>query len=260
MPVPYSAEELRAATLELVARNGLRSCYIRPIVNRGYGQMGLNPLEAPVDVTIACWEWGAYLGEEGKRDGVRAKVSSWQAHQRRLADPPREGLRAVPQQRAREGGVAEGRLRGGDPARPARPRVRGHRRERLHRARRGDRDPRTAQLDPRRDRAAIDHPDRAGPRLHGRGARRRPRRDVPRRRGVPDRDRGRAGARARDRRPPDRDRQAGRGDAGPGGGLRRRCPRPHRELPRVARRGRGQALQTPTGEAADAESADHAAG
>ena len=77
MPVPYSAEELRAATLELVARNGLRSCYIRPIVNRGYGQMGLNPLDAPVDVTIACWEWGAYLGEDGLRNGIRAKVSSW---------------------------------------------------------------------------------------------------------------------------------------------------------------------------------------
>jgi branched-chain amino acid aminotransferase len=77
MPVPYSLQQLRAATLELVARNGLRSCYIRPIVNRGYGQMGLNPLEAPVDVTIACWEWGAYLGEDGKRDGVRAKVASW---------------------------------------------------------------------------------------------------------------------------------------------------------------------------------------
>src|SRR5712691_10975880 len=77
MPVPYSAEELRAATLELVARNGLRSCYIRPLVNRGYGQMGLNPLDAPLDVTIACWEWGVYLGEEGQRNGVRAKVSSW---------------------------------------------------------------------------------------------------------------------------------------------------------------------------------------
>jgi branched-chain amino acid aminotransferase len=77
MPVPYGVEELRAATLELVARNGLRSCYIRPLVNRGYGQMGLNPLDAPVDVTIACWEWGAYLGEEGKQRGVRAKVSSW---------------------------------------------------------------------------------------------------------------------------------------------------------------------------------------
>jgi branched-chain amino acid aminotransferase len=77
MDIPFSPEQLRAATLELVARNGLRSCYIRPIVYRGYGTMGLNPLEAPVDVTIACWEWGSYLGEEGKRDGVRAHVSSW---------------------------------------------------------------------------------------------------------------------------------------------------------------------------------------
>ncbi len=78
MPVPYSADEIRAATRELVARNGLSSCYIRPIVYRGYGQMGLNPLDAPVDVTIACWEWAAYLGEQGKRDGIRAKVSSWE--------------------------------------------------------------------------------------------------------------------------------------------------------------------------------------
>jgi branched-chain amino acid aminotransferase len=77
MPVPFTAEQLRAASVELVARNGLASCYIRPIVYRGYGQMGLNPLEAEVEVVIACWEWGAYLGEEGKRDGVRAKVSSW---------------------------------------------------------------------------------------------------------------------------------------------------------------------------------------
>jgi branched-chain amino acid aminotransferase len=77
MPIPYTLEELRVATHELIARNGLRSCYIRPIVFRGYGQMGLNPLEAPVDVSIAVWEWGAYLGEEGKRRGIRAKVSSW---------------------------------------------------------------------------------------------------------------------------------------------------------------------------------------
>jgi branched-chain amino acid aminotransferase len=77
MPVPYSAEELRSATLELVSRNGLRSCYIRPIAFRGYGTMGLNPVDARVDVTIACWEWGVYLGEEGASKGVRAKVSSW---------------------------------------------------------------------------------------------------------------------------------------------------------------------------------------
>ena len=77
MPVPFSADQLRSATLEVVARNGLRSCYLRPLVHRGYGQMGLNPLEAPVEVSIACWEWGSYLGDEGKERGVRAKVSSW---------------------------------------------------------------------------------------------------------------------------------------------------------------------------------------
>jgi branched-chain amino acid aminotransferase len=77
MPIPYEREELRRATHELIVRNGLRSCYIRPLVFRGYGQMGLFPLEAPVDVVIAVWEWGSYLGEEGKRTGIRAKVSSW---------------------------------------------------------------------------------------------------------------------------------------------------------------------------------------
>jgi branched-chain amino acid aminotransferase len=77
MPMPFDTAALRAATHELIGRNGLRSCYIRPIVFRGYGQMGLNPLDAPVDVSIAVWEWGAYLGEEGKRSGIRAKVSSW---------------------------------------------------------------------------------------------------------------------------------------------------------------------------------------
>jgi branched-chain amino acid aminotransferase len=77
MDIPFSPEQIRAATLELVARNGLRSCYIRPIAYRGYGTMGLNPLDAAVDVTIACWEWGVYLGEEGASKGVRAKISSW---------------------------------------------------------------------------------------------------------------------------------------------------------------------------------------
>jgi len=77
MPVPYTVEELRAATLELVARNGLRECYIRPLVYRGYGTMGLNPVDAKVDVTIACWEWGSYHGDDGVRNGVRAMTSSW---------------------------------------------------------------------------------------------------------------------------------------------------------------------------------------
>ena len=77
MPIPYALEELRSATHELIAANELRECYVRPIVFRGYGQMGLYPLDAPVEVSIAAWEWPTYLGEEGKRDGVRAKIASW---------------------------------------------------------------------------------------------------------------------------------------------------------------------------------------
>ncbi len=77
MEIPYTVEEMQSATRELIVRNGLKHCYIRPIAMRGYGVMGLNPLEAPVDVVIAVWPWGAYLGEEGKAAGIRAKVSSW---------------------------------------------------------------------------------------------------------------------------------------------------------------------------------------
>jgi branched-chain amino acid aminotransferase len=77
MDIPYSKEEIRAATHEVIARSGLKSCYIRPLVYRGAGPMGLYPLDCPVDVCIAVWEWGAYLGDEGKQRGVRGKVSSW---------------------------------------------------------------------------------------------------------------------------------------------------------------------------------------
>jgi branched-chain amino acid aminotransferase len=77
MPLPYSREELRSAIHQVIAANGLGACYIRPIAMRGYGTMGLFPLEAPVDVAVAAWEWGAYLGEDGLRTGIRAKVSSW---------------------------------------------------------------------------------------------------------------------------------------------------------------------------------------
>ena len=75
--LPYSVGELREATHQLIRRNGLESCYIRPIAFRGYGEMGLYAQAAPIDVAIAVWTWGAYLGEEGKREGVRAKISTW---------------------------------------------------------------------------------------------------------------------------------------------------------------------------------------
>jgi branched-chain amino acid aminotransferase len=77
LPLPYQLETLREATHELIRRNELRSCYIRPLAFRGYGEMGLYATSAPVETMIAVWSWGAYLGEEGKREGVRAKVSSW---------------------------------------------------------------------------------------------------------------------------------------------------------------------------------------
>jgi branched-chain amino acid aminotransferase len=77
MELPYSAEQIGEATRELIRRNGLRSCYIRPLAFRGYGEMGLYAKTAPIEVIIAVWPWGAYLGEEGKKKGIRAKVSSW---------------------------------------------------------------------------------------------------------------------------------------------------------------------------------------
>jgi branched-chain amino acid aminotransferase len=77
MDLPYSVEELVRATKELIAANKLPACYIRPIVYRGYGVMGLDPLPAPVAATIAVWPWDSYLGEESLRDGVDAGISSW---------------------------------------------------------------------------------------------------------------------------------------------------------------------------------------
>jgi branched-chain amino acid aminotransferase len=77
IPIPYTLEELRTATHELIAANELHECYIRPIVFRGMGAMGLYPLDCDVEVSIAAWPWGAYLGEESRSQGVRAKVATW---------------------------------------------------------------------------------------------------------------------------------------------------------------------------------------
>jgi branched-chain amino acid aminotransferase len=77
LDLPYSAEELRLATHELIRRNGLGPCYIRPLAFRGYGSLGLYATDAPVEVIIAAFPWGVYLGEDGNEHGIRAKVSSW---------------------------------------------------------------------------------------------------------------------------------------------------------------------------------------
>ncbi|MCU0411081.1 MAG: branched-chain amino acid transaminase [Bacteroidetes bacterium] len=75
--VPYSVDQLTSAVLETIRANKLASCYIRPLVYRGYAEMGLNPLGCPVDVMVAVWEWGAYLGAESIEQGIDACVSSW---------------------------------------------------------------------------------------------------------------------------------------------------------------------------------------
>jgi branched-chain amino acid aminotransferase len=77
MDIPYSTEALADAVKETIRANDLRACYIRPLVIRGYGEMGVNPLNAPVNVIVAVWPWGAYLGENALEQGVRVKISSW---------------------------------------------------------------------------------------------------------------------------------------------------------------------------------------
>ena len=89
--IPYAPEALIEATKETVRVNGLDACYIRPIVYLGYGEMGLNPLPARVNVSIAVWPWGAYLGEESLTAGVRMKVSSWRRHDPNVIPPAAKG-------------------------------------------------------------------------------------------------------------------------------------------------------------------------
>ncbi|MDQ3310896.1 MAG: branched-chain amino acid transaminase [Actinomycetota bacterium] len=87
MTIPYSVDELVAATKATVAATGLPSCYVRPIAYYGYGEMGLNTLPCSVDVAIACWPWGAYLGDDAVEKGVRMKISSWTRHDHNTMPP-----------------------------------------------------------------------------------------------------------------------------------------------------------------------------
>jgi branched-chain amino acid aminotransferase len=77
MEVPYSLEDLRAATHEVVGASGLSACYIRPIAFYGYGELGVSTAGNPVETVIMCWPWGAYLGEDALARGITAKISSW---------------------------------------------------------------------------------------------------------------------------------------------------------------------------------------
>jgi len=87
MPMPYSVDELVQAVKDTVRSTGLPACYIRPIAYYGYGEMGLNTLPCSVDVAVACWPWGAYLGDDSLTNGVRMKISSWARHDHNIMPP-----------------------------------------------------------------------------------------------------------------------------------------------------------------------------
>lgn len=91
MDIPFTIEEITNATKDIIRDNNLESGYIRPIVYLGYGEMGLNPLACPVSVAIAAWPWGAYLGDEGTKNGIRLKISSWQRHAPNAMPPAAKG-------------------------------------------------------------------------------------------------------------------------------------------------------------------------
>ena len=77
MTIPYNLEQINEACRELIRVNGFEEAYLRPIVYRGYGSLGVDPTDCPIDVAILCWEWGAYLGPKALEEGVDVRVSSW---------------------------------------------------------------------------------------------------------------------------------------------------------------------------------------
>ena len=87
MRIPYTKEQLIAACLDTVKENGLQDCYVRPIMFSAQGELGVNPLKNPVMGAVACWEWGAYLGEEGMEKGIRCTVSSWSRIDSKMLPP-----------------------------------------------------------------------------------------------------------------------------------------------------------------------------
>ena len=167
MRLPYSVDELHAACHETLAVNGLDESYLRPIAYYGYGELGVHTRGNDVEVAILTFPWGAYLGEEGQRNGCRAMISSWQ----------RVGPNTIPHTAKATGiylnsmlAVHEAQRAGYDEAilLDAR-RVRGRRlgRERLHDQGRRHLHTGPVRVDPARHHAGDDHRDRSLARLHG---------------------------------------------------------------------------------------------
>ena len=168
MDLPYSVEELVDATKATVAATGLPSCYIRPIAYYGYGEMGLNTLPCEVDVAIACWPWGAYLGDDALTKGVRMKISLVDAARPQHDAAGVEDHRQLRELVAGQGRGAEGGLRRGDHPQPAGLRERVHRREHLRGPPRQAPQPAALGRCPRGHHPELGHDHRPRPRLRGR--------------------------------------------------------------------------------------------
>jgi branched-chain amino acid aminotransferase len=87
MDVPFTPEQIVAATKQTVIANNVDSCYIRPLIYLGHGEMGLNPLPSPVEVSIAVWPWGSYLGVDAEQNGCRATISTWRRNDSNIIPP-----------------------------------------------------------------------------------------------------------------------------------------------------------------------------
>ncbi len=165
--IPYSVDDIVDATRTVVRVNGLDDgCYIRPLVYLGYGEMGLNPIPCPVNVSIAAWPWGTYLGDEAVANG-RVHEDQLVASPRPQCGPHRgQGDRHVRELVAGQGGGAQGRLRRGHPPRSRRQGQRVHRREHLHRPQGTPDHPAHLRLGRLvRDHPGIGRDHRPGPRL-----------------------------------------------------------------------------------------------
>ena len=160
MPLGRTVEELVDATRTSSAPTSSRSATSARSSYRGYGVMGLNPLPAPVDVLIAVWPWDTYLGEEGMKHGVTAGISSWRQRGINSMPPARPRRPATTRTPPRQDRGARPRLRRGDHAQRGRPRVRGHGREPLRRARTASCSRRRSRRHPRRHHARRRHPHR----------------------------------------------------------------------------------------------------
>ena len=196
--IPYSLDDIIDATRDVVRVNGLDDgCYIRPLVYLGYGEMGLNPIPCPVNVSIAAWPWGTYLGDEGIANGVSVKISSWRRHDPNAVPTAAKGTgmyvnSSLAKVEALKAGYDEAILLAPD------GNVSECTGENIFIVRRGSTDhPTGLRLGgPRGHHPAVGRDDRTRPRVRGLLRADHPHRPLHRRRGVPDRYRRRDGARS----------------------------------------------------------------